>query len=44
MNFFGYITMIDPPEEVEEKCPECGDEDWYCEECFDEIVSIGDID
>lgn len=41
--------MTEPPEDFgeddeERVCPICGDEDWLCDECFHEIVSIGDID
>lgn len=30
--------------EIEEICSVCGDEEWLCDECFHEIVSIGDMD
>lgn len=43
MDVYGFI-MWDMPlkEDEEEICSVCGLEDWYCDECFEEIISIGD--
>lgn len=38
------IIMEDPMTEGEMNppCPVCGDENWLCDECFNEILAIGE--